>query len=101
MIKETMRRIDDRSVESSLGWKIDILSGNSFGYTEESGTIKFEIEDRPDELGNMEWIIYLPTNWIWEKPHDDRPVAPEKISEILNRIDLAFWKLDMTIREIV
>jgi len=49
----------------------------------------------------MEWIIYLPANWIWEKPNDDKPVAPEKISEILNRIDLAFWKLDMTISKII
>jgi len=53
MMKETIRRIDDKSVESSLGWRIDILAGDCFGYTEESGTMKFETEDRPDELGNM------------------------------------------------
>jgi hypothetical protein len=100
-MKETLRILDDKSVESSLGWRIDILSIDSFQYVEEGRAIKLEIEDRPDARGELAWIIYLPANWIWEKTNNDEPVTPEKIHEILNRISLAFWKLDMKIKKIV
>jgi hypothetical protein len=98
-MKETLRLNDGKSVESSLGWKIDILSIDSFQYAESDKTMKFEIEDYPDERGDMEWLIYLPAEWRWGNSFDNEPVMPEKISEIINRIELAFWKLDMTIKE--
>lgn len=100
-MKETLRNIDQKSVESSLDWRIDILSIDSFQYVEEVKSIKLEIEDRPDVRGELSWIVYLPASWIWKDANNDEPVAPEKIPEILNRISLAFWKLDMKIREMV
>lgn len=100
-MKEIIKIIDDKTVESSLGWRINILSIDSFQYQEQGKTIKFEIEDRPDALGEIDWIIYMPTNWIWKSINNNEPVAPERIPEILNRISLAFWKLDMKIEQIL
>jgi hypothetical protein len=43
----------------------------------------------------------LPGNWIWKDTNSGALIAPEKISEILSRIEMAFWKLDMKIKEII
>lgn len=100
-MKETLQNIDNKSIISSLGWKLDILSVNAIQYAEQGRTITLEVEDRPKVTGELEWMIYTPENWIWKSKDLEEPVAKEKISEILNRISQAFWKLDMTIREIV
>jgi len=99
-MKDTIKAINGKSVESSLGWRIDVLSIDSFLYSEDGKTIKMEIEDRPDAGGELEWIIYTPENWVWNNSNHE-PITQEKISEIFNRIELAFWKLDMKIKEIV
>jgi hypothetical protein len=97
-MKEIVLAISDATVESSLGWRVEIISVDFLEYSENGRTIKLEIEDRPDAGGELEWIIYTPENWVW---NNDEPLMKEKISDILNRIDLAFWKLDMKIREYV
>jgi hypothetical protein len=97
-MKEIVLAISDATVESSLGWRVEIISVDFLEYSEDGRTIKLEIEDRPDAGGELEWIIYTPENWVW---NNDEPLMKEKISDILNRIDLAFWKLDMKIREYV
>jgi hypothetical protein len=43
----------------------------------------------------------LPENWIWKDTNSGALIAPKKVSEILNRIEMAFWKLDMKIKEFV
>ncbi|HLZ18307.1 MAG TPA: hypothetical protein VKO67_01770, partial [Smithellaceae bacterium] len=88
-------------LESSLGWRLDILSLSAVQYAEAGRSIKLEVEDRPRVTGELEWIIYAPDNWVWKSADGEEPVATEKIPEILNRIRLAFWKLDMPIKEIV
>jgi hypothetical protein len=97
-MKEIVLAISDATVESSLGWRVEMISVDFLEYSEDGRTIKLEIEDRPDVGGELEWIIYTPENWVW---NNDEPLMKEKISDILNRIDLAFWKLDMKIREYV
>ena len=97
-MKEIVLAISDATVESSLGWRVEMISVDFLEYSEDGRTIKLEIEDRPDAGGELEWIIYTPENWVW---NNDEPLMKEKISNILNRIDLAFWKLDMKIREYV
>ena len=97
-MKEIVLAINDGTVESSLGWRVEIISVDFLEYSEDGRTIKLEIEDRPDVGGELEWIIYTPENWVW---NNDEPLTKEKISDILNRIDLAFWKLDMKIKEII
>jgi hypothetical protein len=97
-MKEIVLAISDATVESSLGWRVEMISVDFLEYSEDGRTIKLEIEDRPDAGGELEWIIYTPENWVW---NNDEPLMKEKISDILNRIDLAFWKLDMKIREYV
>lgn len=100
-MKEIIKALNNKSVESSQGWRVDILSIDSLRYAEQGKMIELEIEDRPDAGGELEWIIYLPANWIWNNANNSEPVAPEKVSEILNRIEMAFWKLDMKIKEYV
>lgn len=100
-MQEIIKIINEKAVESSLGWRIDILSIDSFQYQEQNKTIQFELEDSPDEKGEIHWIIYLPAIWRWKSSGNDHPVAPDRIPEILNRISLAFWKLDMNIKEIL
>lgn len=97
-MKEIVLAINDATVESSLGWRVEMISVDFLEYSEDGRTIKLEIEDRPDVGGELEWIIYTPGNWGW---NNDEPLTKEKISDILNRIDLAFWKLDMKIKEII
>jgi len=97
-MKEVVLAISDATVESSLGWRVEITSVDFLEYSEDGRTIKLEIEDRPDVGGELEWIIYTPGNWVW---NNDEPLTKEKISDILNRIDLAFWKLHMKIKEII
>ena len=99
-MKETIKIINDKKVESSLGWTIVISSIDAFQYQEQGKTISFVIEDCPDQRGDLRWIIYLPANWNWKSMNNDEPVDPKKIPEILSRISLAFWKLDMKIKEI-
>lgn len=82
-----------------MGWKVDIPSSDVLIYEEEGKSIRLELEDRPDEQGELEWILYTPERWTWREK--DEPLAQEKVSEILKRIDLAFWKLDLKIKEIV
>lgn len=100
-MKEIIRAVNNKTVESSQGWRIDILSIDALQYSEGSKTIKLEIEDRPDTGGELTWIIYLPPNWIWNDTNNGESVTSEKISEILSRIEMAFWKLDMKIKEYV
>ncbi len=98
-MKEVLRAIGSRCVESSAGWKVDVLSAAVLSYEEEGKSIRLELEGRPDAQGELEWILYTPERWTWSGK--DEPLAGEKISEILNRIELAFWKLDLTMKEIV
>jgi hypothetical protein len=100
-VQEIIKIINERIVESSLGWRIDILSIDAFQYQEQNKIIQFELEDSPDEKGEIHWIIYLPAIWRWKGIGYDEPIVPERIPEILNRIGLAFWKLDMNIKEIL
>ena len=99
IMKETLRIVGKNSVESSMGWKIELLSPEILAYREGEKTIHLETEDRPDAQGELEWILYTPERWAWREK--DEPLAREKVSEILKRIDLAFWKLDLKIKEIV
>ena len=98
-MKETLRITGKYTVESSSGWKVDIPSSDTLIYEEEGKIIRLELEDRPDAQGELEWILYTPERWIWSEK--DESLAQEKISEILKRIDLAFWKLDLKIKKIV
>ncbi|OQC55342.1 MAG: hypothetical protein BWX55_00154 [Deltaproteobacteria bacterium ADurb.Bin022] len=98
-MKETLRISGKDGVESSLGWKIEFLSPEILAYREGEKSIRLEMEDRPDAQGEREWILYTPARWAWRE--NDGPLAREKISEILKRIDLAFWKLDRKIKEII
>lgn len=100
-MSERLQNLEDRSVVSSLGWRLDILSINAVRYTDGDHSITLNVEDRPKVTGELEWILYTPQTWAWETGHQDQLITPEKIQEILNRISLAFWKLDMPIREIV
>ena len=97
-MKEKLTTTSDWSVESSLGWKVEILSVNALQYEQDGKTIELAIEDQPDAWGNLEWIIYPPPDWRWK---NDQPVGQKQTAEILNRIGLAFWKLDLKIIEIV
>jgi len=99
IMKETLRIVGKNSVESSVGWKIELLSPEILTYREGEKSIHLEMEDRPDVGGELEWIIYMPEYWTWREK--DEPLAREKVPEILKRIDLAFWKLDLKIKEIV
>ncbi len=98
-MKETLRIIGKYTVESSSGWKVELPSFDVLIYEEEGKSIRLELEARPDVQGELEWILYTRERWTWRE--NDEPLAREKISEILKRIDLAFWKLDLRIKEIV
>lgn len=98
---ETLQVIEGKSVTSSLGWRLDLLSGDAVQYTEAQRSLKIKIEDRARVTGELEWILYTPESWIWTVGDRREPVGPERIAEILNRIDQAFWKLDMPIKRIV
>ena len=100
-MKETLQIRDSKSVSSSLGWQLDILSLTAIRYTEAQRTITLEMEDRPNVTGELEWILYLPETWVWTVGDGKEPVEQKKIPEILDRIGQAFWKLDMPIRKIV
>lgn len=97
-MKQIVSAISDTAVESSLGWRVEMISADLLEYSENGRTIKLEIEDRPDAGGELEWMIYTPVNWVW---NNDKPLTKEEISDVLKRIDMAFWKLDRKIREIV
>jgi len=100
-MKEIITEIDDRTVESSLGWRVEIVSINALRYQEKDQTITFEIEDYPDFAGEPEWTIYIPPKCKWQgQSHDEATIDQEKLDEITDRISTAFWKLDMKIKEI-
>jgi hypothetical protein len=99
-MKEIIRAIDNKTVGSSLGWTIVISSIDSFQYQEQGKTISFKIEDSPDVTGELEWIIYVPANCRWQNADNEEPISDETMDEIVERINLAFWKLDMKIKEI-
>lgn len=100
-MKETVKIINDKTVESSLGWTIVISSIDSFQYQEQGRTISFKIEDYPDVSGELEWTIYVPTNCRWQGANNEESISDEKMDEIVERISLAFWKLDMKIKEMI
>ncbi|MFA5322915.1 MAG: hypothetical protein WC373_09605 [Smithella sp.] len=99
-MKETIKIMTDKTVESSLGWRVKILSADSLQYQEQGKTISFKIEDYPDETGELEWIIYVPTKCEWQDSNNEEVINQEKLNEIINRISLSFWKLDMKIKKI-
>lgn len=92
--------MDDKRVESSLGWKVSILSIDSMVYQENDKKIFFKIEDYPDAMGELEWTIYIPVQCRWKGANDQDMIDQEKLDEIIDRISTAFWKLDMKIKEI-
>lgn len=100
-MKETLQISGNNIVSSSLGWTLELLSVRALQYAEPDRTLLLEIEDCPTVTGELEWIISTPENWVWKVADGNEPVAEEKIPEILNRVSLAFWKLDMPIKEIV
>ena len=99
-MKVTLQIIGKYTVESSSGWKVEIPSFDVLIYEEEGKSIRLALEDRPDAQGELEWIIYTPEAWRWNERKDEI-LTQGKITEVLNRIELAFWKLDLKIKEIV
>lgn len=97
-MNESVKMINDKTVESSLGWKVCILSMDSFQYQEDRQTIIFKIEDYPDARGELEWTIYIPVKCRWQGVNHDEIIDQEKLNEIIDRISTAFWKLDMKIK---
>jgi hypothetical protein len=70
-------------------------------YSEEGKSILFEIEEHRDSGAvDVEWTIYEPLVWNWDR-QKDQIIPQKKSSEILNRIELAFWMLDLKIKEII
>jgi len=100
-MKEVLTIIHDKTVESSLGWSINISSIDSMQYRENGKTLLFKIEDYPDVSGELEWTIHVPVNPKWQNADSEETVSDDKMDEIVERINLAFWKLDMKIKEIV
>lgn len=99
-MKEIIQIIDDNTVESSLGWRINVSSITSLQYQEGGKTITFKIEDSPDVTGELEWTIYIPAKCRWQDANNEEVIEQEKLIEIINRISLSFWKLDMKIKEL-
>ncbi len=100
-MKEIITAIDNHTVESSLGWRVDILSINALRYQEKDKTITLEIEDYPDAMGQLEWTIYIPPKCKWQgENHQEEIIDQQKLDEIIERISTAFWKLDMKIKGI-
>jgi len=100
-MKDSLKIIDDQTIESDSGWRVEILSSDSLIYSEEGKSILFEIEEHRDANGaDVEWTIYEPLAWSWNM--QKKQIIPQKkSSEILNRIELAFWMLDFKIKEII
>jgi len=100
-MKEIITATDDHTVESSLGWRVDILSMDALRYQERDKTITFEIEDYSDAIGELEWTIYIPPICKWQdENHPEEIIGQEKLDDIIDRNSTAFWKLDMKIRGI-
>jgi len=100
-MKDSPKIIDDQTVESDSGWRVEILSSDSLMYSEEGKSILFEIEEHRDSGAvDVEWTIYEPLVWNWDR-QKDQIIPQKKSSEILNRIELAFWMLDLKIKEII
>ena len=99
-MKETVKASNDTRVESSLGWSVEITSPDVLVYSEEERSLLLEIEEHGKGGSPEEWIIHWPAVWGWNGRKED-PISQQKRYEILDRIELAFWKLDMEIKEIV
>ena len=100
-MKEIIRMINNKTVESSLGWRIRVPSIHHLKYEEHEKIIEVEIEGGTDEKSAIDWAIYEPVVWRWKNMNCDDSVGPEKIAGILDRIRVAFDKLDMKIKEII
>ncbi|PKN11146.1 MAG: hypothetical protein CVU70_00285 [Deltaproteobacteria bacterium HGW-Deltaproteobacteria-5] len=100
-MKDSPKIIDDQTVESDSGWRVEMLSSDSLMYSEEEKNIFFEIEEHRDASGaGVEWTIYEPLVWSWDR-QKKQIISQKESSEILNRIELAFWMLDFKIKEII
>jgi hypothetical protein len=99
-MKEVLTIINDKAVESSLGWRVHIPSIDTLQYQEDGKTILFKIEDYPDVYGELEWTIHVPADPKWLNADSEETVSDDKMDEIVERINLAFWTLDMKIKEI-
>jgi hypothetical protein len=100
-MKDSLKILNDQTVESSSGWWVEILSTDSLMYSEEGKSIIFEMEEHRDAIGaDVEWTIYEPRVWCWDK-QKEQIISQKESSEILNRIELAFWMLDLKIKEII
>ena len=100
-MKDSLKIIDDQTVESDSGWRVEILSSESLMYSVEEKSILFEIEEHRDAGGaDVEWTIYEPLEWCWNR-QKEQIISQKESSEILNRIELAFWMLDLKIKEII
>lgn len=100
-MKDSLKIIDDRTVESSSGWRVKILSTDSLIYSEEGKSVLLELEEHRDAIGaDVEWTIYEPLAWCWDK-QKEQVISQKESSEILNRIEMAFWMLDLKIKEII
>jgi hypothetical protein len=100
-MKDSLKIIDDQTVVSTSGWRMEILSSESLMYSVEEKSILFEIEEHRDAGGaDVEWTIYEPLAWRWDR-YKDQIIPQKKRAEILNRIELAFWMLNLKIKEII
>ena len=100
-MKDSLKILNDQTVESSSGWRVEILSTDSLMYSEKGKSVLLEIEEHRDTIGaDVEWTIYEPLAWSWDR-QKDQIIPQKKSSEILNRIELAFWMLDLKIKEII
>jgi len=100
-MKETLQVINGKGVSSSLGWTLHVLSLTAIQYEEGDRILTLTVEDRAKVTGELEWILYTPEAWNWTIGDRQEPVEKDRVSSILNRITLAFWKLDMPIKDIV
>ena len=76
-MKDSLKILNDQTVESSSGWRVEILSTDSLMYSEKGKSVLLEIEEHRDTIGaDVEWTIYEPLAWSWDRQKDQ--IIPQK-----------------------
>jgi hypothetical protein len=81
-----LRKIDNKTVESSEGYSVRVIDIHYAEYSEGSRIAIVEIEGGMNESGDVDWSIYRGSLKDWEAPFDDGRMTDDERKAIINRI---------------
>jgi hypothetical protein len=90
-----LRKIDNKTIESSEGYTVRYIDIHYLEYSEGSKTATVEIEGGVNESGDVDWLLYRNSLKGWNAPFDEIIMTEDQHNTIIERISECLKMLGM------